>query len=118
MRKNLVGQTVRIKYGFEDPFNGFIPPGTGYAVEGYWDEVTGSSWKDSKNIPACSNYARRADGHLPLDDDVLYGKIGAFGSRKPRICVGVGGARMAPDNAVSSRASRSRSAAGSSVTSI
>lgn len=78
MRKDYSGQTVTIKDGFTDPFNGEIPAGTKYAVEGYWDEITGGSWMFANANPTCLNYAVRSVG-LPMDNEVLYGKIGAFG---------------------------------------
>lgn len=54
-----------------------------YRVEDYWDRVYGTSWMWSKDNPAAMNYAVRSGlrtaGRLPLDDEVLYGKIGAHG---------------------------------------
>lgn len=52
-----------------------------YRVEDYWDRVSGGSWMDAVGNPAAMNYAMRvvsAPG-VPLDDEVLYGKVGAFG---------------------------------------
>ena len=80
MRPDLSGKTVKIKNGFNDPFNGTIEAGTEYHVEDYWDTLTGESWMFSNGNPACMNYAvRSAKAGLPLDNNVLYGKIGAFG---------------------------------------
>lgn len=80
MRKDYSGQSLKIKDGFTDPFNGKIPAGTEYLVEGYWDEVTGKSWRVSSENPAALNYlARVSRQHLPIDNDVLYGKIGPYG---------------------------------------
>ena len=54
-----------------------------YRVEDYWDRVYGGSWRWAKGNPAAMNYAMRSAlrkrGSLPLDDEVLYGKIGAHG---------------------------------------
>lgn len=64
------GQTVRVDIGegYQD-----------YRVEDYWDRVSGGSWMDAVGNPSALNYALRAAGRLPIDDEVLYGKIGAFG---------------------------------------
>lgn len=74
MRKHkLAGKTVKIVKG--------RLAGNDYRVEDLWININnGVSWGDSVGNPACHQYAIRAamDG-LPPDDDVLYGKIGAFG---------------------------------------
>lgn len=71
----LAGQTVTIKRGKY--------AGQEYRVEDYWDRVYGKGWGDSGGNPAAVLYAVRAATddtiNLPLDDEVLYGKIGAFG---------------------------------------
>jgi hypothetical protein len=49
-------------------------------VEDYWDRVAGKSWMISDGNPAALKYGMRAGFNgLPLDDEVVYGKIGAFG---------------------------------------
>ena len=79
-RTDLAGKTVTLKNDIHDPYNGHIPAGTEYRVEGYWDDITGGSWMYADGNPACLNYAiRSVSANLPLDDNVLYGKIGAFG---------------------------------------
>lgn len=51
--------------------------GEKYWVEGLWKDVTGGSWMFADGNPACIKYAiRNAEDHLPLDDNVYYGKIG------------------------------------------
>lgn len=70
----LAGQTVTIKTG---EF-----AGQEYRVEDYWDRITGGSWMFAAGNPACIQYAIRtgmAENPPPLDDEVLYGKIGALG---------------------------------------
>lgn len=68
----LAGTTTTIKKG------GFI--GLEYQVEDWWDRVYGKSWMDSNGNPAAMNYGVRAGlEDLPLNDEVLYGKIGPFG---------------------------------------
>lgn len=54
--------------------------GEEYRVEDWWDTVTGGSWMFADGNPACLMYALRngVEG-LPLDDEVLYGKVGPFG---------------------------------------
>ena len=52
--------------------------GQKYRVEDWWDRVAGKSWMVSDGNPACLHYAMR--GHrLPMNDEVLYGKVGPFG---------------------------------------
>lgn len=54
--------------------------GTEYQVEDWWDRVSGKSWTDSDGNPAALEYAFRAGAtNLPIDDEVLYGKIGSLG---------------------------------------
>jgi hypothetical protein len=49
-------------------------------IEGLWKDISGQSWMWSKGNPACLAYAVRAvEDRLPTDDNVYYGKIGAFG---------------------------------------
>jgi hypothetical protein len=63
----LAGQTVTLVSGHE------------YRLEDWWDHLTGKSWQDSQQIAAW-NYASMAVAeNLPLDDEVVYGKIGALG---------------------------------------
>lgn len=49
-----------------------------YHVEDFWDRVSGGSWQSVNNF-ATVGYASRAIGALPLDDEVLYGKINGLG---------------------------------------
>ena len=73
------GQTVGIR--FADPGH---PQVDGmdheFRVEDWWDRVAGKSWMFSDGNPAALSYALRSGAALlPIDDDVVYGKIGAFG---------------------------------------
>lgn len=80
MREDFSGTTVLLKDGINDPYMGAIPAGSEYDVEGYWDDLTGGSWMFANGNPAALNYAiRSATIGLPLDNNVLYGKVGAFG---------------------------------------
>lgn len=78
-RINLNGQIVKIKPEVLHPQDKNFG-GSEYRVEGYWDELTGKSWMHSDENPACLVYAvRSAFADLPMDDNVLYGKVGQFG---------------------------------------
>ena len=62
------GQTVRLKSGEE------------FKVEDWCENVLGRSWMAANGNPAALQYAvRRAGKNLPIDNDVLYGKIGGMG---------------------------------------
>lgn len=66
------GKTVTIKTG---KF-----AGQQYRIEDFWDRLGQGSWMDCVGNPACLQYAMRsALERLPMDDEVLYGKIGPFG---------------------------------------
>lgn len=51
-------------------------------VEDWWDRVSGDSWMDSQT-PVAYLYGMRIpfafSGEIPLDNEVVYVKIGAFG---------------------------------------
>jgi hypothetical protein len=54
--------------------------GQEYRIEDWWDHLTGGSWMDATGNPAALKYAMRAGlAHLPIDNEVVYGKVGAFG---------------------------------------
>ena len=78
----LARTTVRIR---EDVKHPQYPEfgGAEFHVEDWWDRLGGKSWMDCDGNPACLIYAVRsanADPRLPLDNEVLYGKVGHFGS--------------------------------------
>lgn len=51
-----------------------------YHVEDWWDHLAGESWMYAEGNPAALKYAMRAGlAGLPVDDEVLYGKIGGLG---------------------------------------
>lgn len=77
--KAVANKKFRIKSGFKHPqietFAGNI-----IHVEDYWDIVSGKSWKSSQGNAACIIYSiRSAMNDLPIDDEVVYGKIGPYG---------------------------------------
>jgi len=66
------GQTVEIKKGEY--------AGAQYRVEDWWDKISGKPWHNTPGNPACAIYMGRAlKASLPLDNKVLYGKIGNLG---------------------------------------
>lgn len=78
-RSELAGTTVKIKDGVDHPqCENF--GGSEFRVEDWWDRVSGKPWGDCEGNPACMVYGIRAGFNgLPLDNEVLYGKVGAFG---------------------------------------
>ena len=76
----LAGKTVRIKAEAKHPQ--VIDFGNSeYRVEDWWDRVAGKSWMElAATNPACLVYAIRSSrNQIPIDDEVLYGKIGHLG---------------------------------------
>ena len=68
----LAGQTVTLKSG--------LFAGETYPIEDWWDRVAGKSWTGCNGNPAFLEYAiRSAAEHTPIDDEVVYGKVGPFG---------------------------------------
>lgn len=72
----LAGKTVTIKCAPDgDKLNG-----KPFRIEDYWHVLTGGSWMAAQGNFACLKYAiRSAVAKLPIDDKVLYGKVGPFG---------------------------------------
>ena len=69
----LAGQTVVLKDG---PY-----AGQEFRVEDYWDRIGGGSWMDAAGNPACLKYAMTIlEYPVPMDDEVVYGKVGPFGN--------------------------------------
>ena len=51
-----------------------------YELEDWWENIGEHSWYESAGNPACLQYtARSGMGNLPMDDEVVYGKIGHLG---------------------------------------
>jgi len=75
----LAGTTVRIRSGLKHPqLESFGD--SEFRVEDWWVNVAGKSWQICQGNPACMVYGIRSGlGGLPLDDEVLYGKIGLLG---------------------------------------
>lgn len=51
--------------------------GEEFVVDDWWDRVNGASWQDSTDKLSFTYNARQARaGYLPMDDEVLLGRIG------------------------------------------
>jgi hypothetical protein len=77
----LAGQTVTIRHDVKDARE-MVVGGASYRVEDWWDRVSGTSWTEASGNPAAMQYAIRtgcAVDPVPIDDEVLYGKIDGFG---------------------------------------
>ena len=72
----LAGKTVRLKCK-PDP-DGL--DGNAFVVEDWWVNIAGKSWMNCNGNLACMKYAMRGGfSGLPTDNEVIYGKVGAFG---------------------------------------
>lgn len=72
----LAGQAVKIVEGVSEI------GGQDFRIEDWWDRVAGKSWMFCDGNPACLDYAMRTgmqDRQVPLDNEVVYGKVGLSG---------------------------------------
>jgi len=75
-RHPLVDRTVLLKEEVRDAQRGMVMGGLKFEVLEWWDLLTGTSWTITDSNFACYWYAMRAaSSDLPLDDEVVYGKI-------------------------------------------
>ena len=77
----LAGKTVKIKKHIIHPQ---VPMfgGSDFIIEDWHDRLMGKSWMFCEGNPACLVYAVRtgfSKNPVPNDNEVLYGKVGAFG---------------------------------------
>ena len=75
------GKTVKIKKEVTHPQVWDFGGGE-LLLEDWWDRLVKKSWKDCDGNPACMIYASRvisASGEIPLDDEVVYGKLKGLG---------------------------------------
>lgn len=77
----LSNQKIMIKKNIKHPQ---IPNfgGSKILIEDWWDRVSGKSWMFAQGNPACLVYAMRTGFSkipVPIDDEVLYGKINNLG---------------------------------------
>lgn len=57
-----------------------LKDGTEYRLEDWWDRLGEGSWMHCIENMACIQYAMRGlRCDLPVDDEVVYGKVGSFG---------------------------------------
>lgn len=76
----LSGKCVKLKDSVIDPVQNQVVSGAEFVVEDWFDRLLGQSWMGSGHNWAAIQYALRLKANnLPIDDEVLYGKIGAFG---------------------------------------
>ena len=76
----LSGRTVRLSPTVPPAPNGQTMAGADFVVEDWWDRVSGSSWMDAIGNPAAMIYAIRSGVMMiPLDDEVVYGKVDGLG---------------------------------------
>ncbi len=68
----LAGKTVKIKADVRHL------GGAEYHVEDWWQNVSGRSWMDAQS-PAAWAYAARTAATVPIDNEVLYGKVNGLG---------------------------------------
>lgn len=63
-----------------DPVQNMVVPGAIFHIEDWWDRVSGGSWQVSIGNPAALQYSLRSVANdLPIDDEVVYGKIEGLG---------------------------------------
>lgn len=74
----LAGCIVPLKDGMQHPQ--FDLDGEDFHLEDYWQNVAGMSWQQADGNPAAIMYALRSGRlGLPIDDEVVYGKVRGMG---------------------------------------
>jgi hypothetical protein len=76
---DLAGKTVTLAPASP---NAEIHDGVEFTVEDWYDRVTGQSWMFAEGNPTAIKYALRTGfggGKVPVNDEVVYGKIGNLG---------------------------------------
>jgi hypothetical protein len=75
----LTGKTVKLRCKNTDGSAQELD-GQDFEVEDWWINVAGRSWMFCDGNPACLIFAMRsAAAGLPTDNEVIYGKVGAYG---------------------------------------
>lgn len=73
------GETVILNLRAAHP-QGLVHDGDEFHLEDWWDRVSGDSWMFAQGNPAALIYGVRGGlGGLPIDDEVVYGKVGGLG---------------------------------------
>lgn len=79
----LAGRTVRVRLAAPlIDLKGVTAGVVELRLEDWWDRVGGGSWTAADGNAACMAYAIRsgfARPPIPVDDDVVYGKVGPYG---------------------------------------
>lgn len=81
-RFKYAGKILKIKKGTGYSSMGELLDGKEIIVEDYWMNINGRSWKNTHGSPAVLEYCVRALNKrtlLPMDDEVVYGKVGYYG---------------------------------------
>lgn len=79
------GRTVKTKQGVGISSFGQDMSEQDFAIDDWWENVSGCSWMNADGNPAALEYAIRIAFHGDnnnvkiFSDDVVYGKIGLFG---------------------------------------
>ena len=72
------GQVVKLKSTATHPQHDIA--GADFLIEDWWDHLTRSLWMTADGNPACLVYGLRVGmNNLPANNDVVYGKVGAWG---------------------------------------
>lgn len=70
----MAGKTTKVKADVHVIGGNFVK------IEDWWDRIAGTSWMNCDGNPACLEFAMRsAVEGLPIDDEVVYGKINGSG---------------------------------------
>jgi hypothetical protein len=76
----LSGMTVKLNSSAHDPQREMIEPGMEFAVEDWYDRIGNGSWYAGVQTWATQWYCKRQmTTFIPLDNEVVYGKIGHLG---------------------------------------
>lgn len=75
------GKKLRIKKGAGKSVTGELLDGKEFVAEDYWINISGKTLWLCDGNPACLEYAIRTCDyrHIPIDDKVIYGKVGGYG---------------------------------------
>lgn len=79
----LAGKTVKLNDTAQDPLRGILLPGVEFVVEDWYDLIDGRgggrSWMSDATYTTMHYMQRIAYLGREADDEVVYGKVGAFG---------------------------------------
>ena len=83
-KSKYAGKTVKVKDGVGKGFQTEDMSGADFVIEDWCENVLGCSWMNANGNPSALEYAARTgifgrNNNVPIDNNVLYGKIGMFG---------------------------------------